>query len=71
MQAEKVSRLRGLREAKGMSLAELSKLADIEASSVSRIERYQMPTLGDARALARALGVTVDFLWPEDEQAAS
>lgn len=51
-----------------MSLDRLGEISGLTPSSISRIERGQEPTLEDARALAKALGVTLDFLFPLADQ---
>ena len=64
-------RLRGLRLARGWSLDELAKRADLGPSTISRIETgHQRIALDQLVLLARALGTTVDELLddrPDDD----
>jgi transcriptional regulator with XRE-family HTH domain len=56
-------RLRALRAKKGLSQAELAELADLSDETVSRVERGAYdPSISSTVALARALGVSVDYL---------
>lgn len=56
-------RLRGLRQARGMTLTELAGLTGLVPSTVSRIERGQIrPTLEQLLPLARAYAVPLDEL---------
>ena len=66
-------RLRQLREAKGVGLRELSRLAEVPASTITRIESgtTRSMSLEVARRLCRALGVSIDVLaqtWKEEER---
>lgn len=56
-------RLRALREAAGLSVAELATAAGLTRQAVSKLERgHREPALETARRLAAALGVTIDEL---------
>ena len=56
-------RLRGLREARGLSLADLSEQTGVSVSTLSRLETgARTPGLGHLVALARAYGVSLDDL---------
>lgn len=62
-----VNRLKELREAAGLSQEKLARAADISFRTVQHIEKHHGdPRLSTARRLAKALGVTVDELLPED-----
>jgi putative transcriptional regulator len=57
------NRLRELRQARGFSQEELARLLGVAGYTVTRWETGQMrPTAGNARKLARRLGVDVDAL---------
>jgi transcriptional regulator with XRE-family HTH domain len=63
-------RLKQCRELAGLSQNELSKRADVPRPTISDLESGKQVglTLENARKLARALGVTLDFLaGPGDE----
>lgn len=64
-------RVRALRKAQNMSLAEAARKAGLARSTLSKIENEQMsPTFDAVRKLARGLGVTVPQLFtPPQEQA--
>jgi XRE family transcriptional regulator, regulator of sulfur utilization len=66
-------RLREVREAKGMTRANLAFAADISEPSIARIELYgQQPKLDTIVRLAAALGVPVtDLLVAESTEAVS
>lgn len=57
-------RLQALRKRKGLGVRELERLAGIKHGIVSRLERESRatPSLPVAVALARVLGVTLDYL---------
>jgi transcriptional regulator with XRE-family HTH domain len=57
-------RLRALRQARGLSQEALSHVSGVSATVISRIERGAIaePSLRTLRALARALGATLDEL---------
>lgn len=58
-------RLRTIRQQKGLTQADLGKLADMHQRSISQFESGQHnPTLGTVIRLARALGVSADALIP-------
>ena len=63
------ARLRELREAKGMSRADLALASGVPYTAIENIERGRTPTPGydTFLALARALGVTPDALAAEAE----
>lgn len=59
-------RIKELAEAKGMSLAELARRADLTRPHVSKIAHGKhKPSMPTARKLARALDVRVDDLFEE------
>lgn len=64
-------RIRELREARGLSGNALAKLAGISQGHLRDIEigRHKSPTLETARAIARALGVTLDNLIREPAES--
>jgi transcriptional regulator with XRE-family HTH domain len=53
-----------LRFRSGLTQEELAERAGIARESVSRLERGGMPQFTTAAALARALGVPVDAIFP-------
>lgn len=56
-------RMRETRTAKGLSLSRLSEMTGIDVSQLSRYEAgRQAPSVDRAILVARALGVTVEFL---------
>jgi transcriptional regulator with XRE-family HTH domain len=69
MQTKPKTLLRGLREARGLTQQQLSEASRVQLDRIVRIEKGQHPKLDDARKLAVALGVTVDFLFPPREVA--
>lgn len=57
------ARLRAAREGRGLSQGELGRLAGVAQMSVSKWERgASEPSISQATALARALGVGVEWL---------
>ena len=66
------ARVRVLREARGLSLRELARRAEVQVSDISRLERglTGQPRLSLGMALARALGLTLSQLLGEAEVAA-
>lgn len=59
-------KLREVRQEKKMSLRELARKADISASMLSQIETGKVsPSVRSLYDIATALGVTVDFFFPE------
>ena len=61
-------KLRAIRQDKKMSLRELAKRADISASMLSQIETGKVfPSVRSLYDIATALGVTVDYFFPEQE----
>ncbi len=65
------ARVRAAREARGLSLRELARRAEVQVSDISRLERglTGQPRLALAMALARAMGLTLSQLLGEDEAA--
>ena len=57
-------RLRRLRGKRGLSVRQLARLADVPHETISRLENNQQrhPSLPVAMRLAKALGVTLDYL---------
>lgn len=63
-----VTNLRAIRERRGLTQAELSRLARIHRVTIAKYEAGKVaPTLGSAERLAEALGVTVDELLKDKE----
>jgi transcriptional regulator with XRE-family HTH domain len=61
-------RLRGQRQARGLSLADLATASGVSASMISEVERgAKIPTVLVLARLATALGVTVSRLLGEDQ----
>src|SRR3990172_4846623 len=59
-------KLRTVRQEKKMSLRELASKADISASMLSQIETGKVfPSVRSLYDIANALGVTVDYFFPE------
>jgi transcriptional regulator with XRE-family HTH domain len=57
------SRMRALRESKGLSIDGLSELSGVHRDSIAKLEREERaPSLRIALALADALGVAVDSM---------
>lgn len=65
------SRIRQLREGRGLTRGRLAEQADVGVNTILRIEVHDhQPTLRILTKLARALGCTVaDLLAPVEEQA--
>ena len=61
-------RLRNLRKQRGLSQAALAQMAGVTQQAVAQYEAGRIPLLPIAQALARALGVTVYDLWPEESE---
>ena len=63
--------LREIRKEKGMTQGQLSEMSSIHQNTISRYETgIREPRLKDAKALARALGCTVDELIGDPEDRA-
>lgn len=62
-------RLKRLREAKGLSVRQLSRVAGVPHETISRLENnlQRNPSLPVAMRLAKALGVSLDYLVGMDE----
>jgi transcriptional regulator with XRE-family HTH domain len=62
-------RLKRLREAKGLSVRQLSRLANVPHETISRLENdlQRSPSLPVAMRLAKTLGVSLDYLAGMDE----
>jgi XRE family transcriptional regulator, master regulator for biofilm formation len=58
------ARLRRLRDKRGLSVRQLARLAEVPHETISRLENNQQrhPSLPVAMRLAKALGVTLDYL---------
>lgn len=68
-------RVKKVRQQRGLGLRQLSELSGVERGLISRVERGQRPhvSLPVAMRLARALGVTLDYLagmYADDEEDA-
>lgn len=61
------ARLRELRKQRGLSQSALAQLAGVTQQAVAQYEAGRVPLLPIAQRLARALGVTVYDLWPEQD----
>lgn len=63
--------IRDLRKALGWNMEKLAEMADTTASTISRLEAGKMPNASvlTIRKIARALGVTVDDLCPDEVHA--
>jgi transcriptional regulator with XRE-family HTH domain len=68
-------RLEKARIARGLSLSELARRADVSQSTLSSVKTGHRQgsnlTLGTARKLAKVLGISVDWLcglWAEDQE---
>ena len=63
------TKLQVQRKKNGLSQQALSNLANVSMSAIAKLEAGgRSPRLANARAIARALGVTVDDLWPEVDE---
>src|SRR6202011_3751871 len=61
-------RLRQVRTARGMSVRELARRAGCSASLVSQVERgVTAPSAGVLYSVANELGISLDFLFGEDD----
>jgi len=61
-------RLKELRNAKGLTQAELAKIAWLSRDGIAKLENgTSQPSWDTVRALARALGVTLDEFDKEEE----
>ncbi len=59
--------LRALRKSRGLTLAELALMVGRSVGYLSQVERgLSSPSIGDLRALARAMGVPVSLLFGDD-----
>nr|PZN36534.1 MAG: XRE family transcriptional regulator [Bacillota bacterium] len=66
-----MSRLRELREQKGLSRNQLAKLVGCSREAIRLLERgRRSPRYETARAIAQALGVSPDEIWPPDPKGA-
>jgi len=61
-----MNRVREVRVQRDLTQEELSKLAKVSQKDISLIENDQKPnfSLAVAQRIAKALGETVDYLWP-------
>lgn len=69
-------RMKTLREKRGLGLRELARIAGVHHPTLSQLERGVIAdvTTGTAKKIARALGVSVDYLigmYEDDEDAES
>lgn len=63
------NRVRLVREQKDMSMSKLSREADVAYQYLFRIEHQQaQPSIAIGRKLANALGVTLDELFPPEDE---
>ena len=53
-----------MREAKGLSQEKLARMADVANNTIIKIEsgKNQNPTLDTLKKIAKALGVSIDYL---------
>lgn len=60
-----INRLGELRRSAGLTQQELAFKANLSISTVAKVEQGKTaPALDTARAIAAALGVTIDEIWP-------
>lgn len=64
-----MNNIRRVRCAKGWTVRDLAMRAGLSYQAVSYLEQHDVenPRLDNARMLARALGTTVNALWPVEE----
>lgn len=55
--------LKKIRKEKGITQKKLAELSNVRQSTISTIERGQMPKTGTLEKIAKALGVKVSELW--------
>ena len=62
-----MNRVREVRLHRGLTQDDLSELAKVSQKHISLIENDQKPNLSltVAKRIAKALGKTVDYLWPD------
>lgn len=65
-----MNRLREIRESKALTQQELAHSSSVGVSTIQYIERgvSVVPRLDTARALAAALGVAIEEIWPATTQ---
>ncbi len=64
----KQNKLREILAKHGSSQAWLARKAGISATTMSEIVRGEvMPSLGTARKIAKALGKSIEEIWPDEE----
>lgn len=64
-----MSRMRELRQAKGMTQQELAASAHLAMSTVVEVEAGRTkPRIDTAQAIAAALGAKIDDIWPFDPE---
>ncbi|EPZ52623.1 helix-turn-helix transcriptional regulator [Alicyclobacillus acidoterrestris] len=68
MGTNKQSRLKSFLEERGIKQKWLSEKAGITQGWLSKIVNGSEPKVMDAQKIARALGTTVDELWPLEEE---
>jgi transcriptional regulator with XRE-family HTH domain len=69
--SHRASRIRGYREARGLSVRKLAELAGISPSLVSQIERGRTePSISTLRKIAEALSVSIFYLLDEHAEEA-
>ena len=62
------NRLKELRKERGMAMREITALCRVATGTISAIEKYDYSPAPETREkLARALGVTVQDIWPAGE----
>ena len=64
-----VSPLEVARRARGLKQPELARLAGCSQQTISLIERGGLPSVRNALAIARVLGVSLDTLFPVNDEA--
>jgi transcriptional regulator with XRE-family HTH domain len=63
---EIVNRIKQIRKKQKLSQGELAKMAGIDQSDLSKIENDKKSiTLDTAKKIARALGYSVEHIWPD------
>jgi transcriptional regulator with XRE-family HTH domain len=65
--------IKEIREEKGITQIELAKLCGVQQATISDIERGKIksPSVETAQRIARALGVTLENLFPVDSNTAA
>lgn len=63
---EMVNRIKQIRKKQKLTQQELAEMAEIDQSDLSKIENNKKTiTLDTAKKIARALGHSVEYIWPD------